>query len=210
MQNGKNAVLEQLQILGGIDANWELILLEEEGAANDEVQKKIRLLVTLLRQELKTVDETEIRNYLSEEGIGKEAVDKLLGDAREMLQLYTGFAALREWEAKSSIELKGILDVIYQKYIVRYEPGCLEQLKNEVCDRERLRKLAEQMDYLTDYYVSRSYTRKKIVQDLQDETGLLEENCEYWADLIEKDYMALKMNYIVNNIERIQMSLRRA
>lgn len=144
------------------------------------------------------------------EGVGKETAEKLVRNAREMLRLYIDFEVLREWEDRSGIELKGILDAIYRNYIVRYEPGYLEQLKNEVCDGEKLRGIAEQMDYLTDYYISRSYTRNKIVQDLRDETGLMEENCEYWADLIEKDYMALKMNYIVAGIERIQMSLRKA
>lgn len=209
MQNG-TAISELLQKLQQIDASWESFISGGKQPDNAEVEKKIRLLVKILRQELKAEEEEEVRNYLLSEGVGKETAEKLVGNAREMLQLYIDFEVLREWEDRSGIELKGILDAIYRNYIVRYEPGYLEQLKNEVCDGEKLRSIAEQMDYLTDYYISRSYTRNKIVQDLRDETGLMEENCEYWADLIERDYMALKMNYIVAGIERMQMSLRKA
>lgn len=208
MQNGP-AISELLQKLRSIDPQWDNLVFAKEPVDNVEIEKKFRLLLKALRQELKTGEEQEVRDYLLEEDVSRENTEKLVESVKKTLHLYTEFAVLREWEAKNRIELKGLLDIIYQKYIVRYESGYLEQLKNEVLNGEKLKSLAEMMDYLTDYYISRSYTRKKIVQDLQDETGLMEETCEYWADLIEQDYMALKMNYIITGIEKIQMSLRK-
>lgn len=63
------------------------------------------------------------------------------------------------------------------------------------------------MDYMTDFYVSRSYTRWGIIRDLLDESGLSEEICDYWAELIEQNYMQLKMNYIVESLESIKEKL---
>lgn len=37
-----------------------------------------------------------------------------------------------------------------------------------------------------------------------DETGLGEETCEYWADLIDRNYLLLKLNYITVELEKLQ------
>lgn len=207
MQNG-SAISEQLQKLRDIDAEWEQLIAKEGEPDRTGIRKKVRILIKILRQELKTGDEEEIKNYLLAQGVKEETVEHLVTSAQKMLELYVGFSGLREWEASSNIELKGLLDVIYQKYIVRYEPGYLEQIERRVEKWGKLREVAEKMEFLTDYYISRSYTRQKMIEDLQDETGLSQESCEYWAELIEQNYMALKMNYIVAGIDRIQMSLR--
>ena len=59
---------------------------------------------------------------------------------------------------------------------------------------------------VTDYYVSRSYTKKGIVRDLIDESGLSEESCEYWADLIDQNYLLLKLNYITEELGKIRIN----
>ena len=174
-----------IQKLWLTDRKWEIFVLSEEKADdNEEVKKLINYLVRVLRKELKTGDRTEIKEYLQEERLKRETAEKLIDNALEMLQFYSGFSLLRELETKDEITLKGLLAIIYQKYIVRYEPGYVQRMEVGKYSEEELMGIVSRITYLTDYYIVRSYTVKGMVDDLRDETGLSRENCEYWADLI--------------------------
>lgn len=203
MQNEKR-ISEILQKLWADDGQWEAFVLDEEKEGEEEVIEKIRRLLRMLRQELKEGDEEEIREYLGREKLRKETIDKLVEKAKGMLQLYEEFRFLRELERKDDTALKGLLSAAYQKYIVRFEPGYLNHMAAEKYDEEKLLDIVRDMDILTDYYISRSYTRQGMMRDLQDETGLSWENCEYWAELIDGNYQALKMNYIVEELREIR------
>ncbi len=194
-----------IQKLWLTDRKWEIFVLSEEKADdNEEVKKLINYLVRVLRKELKTGDRTEIKEYLQEERLKRETAEKLIDNALEMLQFYSGFSLLRELETKDEITLKGLLAIIYQKYIVRYEPGYVQRMEVGKYSEEELMGIVSRITYLTDYYIVRSYTVKGMVDDLRDETGLSRENCEYWADLIEQNYQMLKMNYILEQMGRIE------
>lgn len=204
MQNG-DRISELIQKLWLTDRKWEIFVLSEEKADdNEEVKKLINYLVRVLRKELKTGDRTEIKEYLQEERLKRETAEKLIDNALEMLQFYSGFSLLRELETKDEITLKGLLAIIYQKYIVRYEPGYVQRMEVGKYSEEELMGIVSRITYLTDYYIVRSYTVKGMVDDLRDETGLSRENCEYWADLIEQNYQMLKMNYILEQMGRIE------
>lgn len=194
-----------IQKLWLTDRKWEIFVLSEEKADdNEEVKKLINYLVRVLRKELKTGDRTEIKEYLQEERLKRETAEKLIDNALEMLQFYSGFSLLRELETKDEITLKGLLAIIYQKYIVRYEPGYVQRMEVGKYSEEELMGIVSRITYLTDYYIVGSYTVKGMVDDLRDETGLSRENCEYWADLIEQNYQMLKMNYILEQMGRIE------
>ena len=198
-------ISELIQKLWLTDRKWEIFVLSEEKADdNEEVKKLINYLVRVLRKELKTGDRTEIKEYLQEERLKRETAEKLIDNALEMLQFYSGFSLLRELETKDEITLKGLLAIIYQKYIVRYEPGYVQRMEVGKYSEEELMGIVSRITYLTDYYIVRSYTVKGMVDDLRDETGLSRENCEYWADLIEQNYQMLKMNYILEQMGRIE------
>ena len=83
----------------------------------------------------------------------------------------------------------------------------MNRLINTTYDGKELIRVANQMKYLTDYYISRSYSVQGIIRDLQDETGLMEENCAYWADMIEQNYRGLKMDYLIRELERANESV---
>ena len=114
---------------------------------------------------------------------------------------------LRELEDRSDESVRGLLSTIYNKYIVRFEPGYLNNFANKKYDEEVLGNLVACITYLTDYYIARSYTMQGIIKDLEDESGLSQENCEYWGELIEQNYSMLKMNYIVSELGKIKKRL---
>lgn len=204
MQSGSR-ISDLIQKLWSIDKEWEVFVMrKEQKNSNEEINKLINYLVRTLRQELKVGDREEIQEYLQKEKIKKETAEILLAEALELLQFYIGFSFLRELEAKDELMLKGLLSVIYQKYIVRYEPGYVKSIEIGKGNGEELMEVVSRITYLTDYYIARSYTVKGIMEDLQDETGLSEDNCAYWANLIDQNYQLLKMDYILEQLKRIE------
>lgn len=203
MQNGKQ-ILEIIQQLQSIDKGWEGYILNEETEMPENMRKELRRLMYEMRIAMKSEPEEVMRGSLLAEHVSEEVAESLIKKTQNALQFYFAFDAIRRIEKRDKKALEGLLASIYQKYIVRLERGYLERIDLEGGSREEIYDIANRMRYLTEYYVSKRYTRKGMIQDLLDETGLEEESCEYWANLIEQNYMELKLNYIVGELERIR------
>lgn len=201
MENG-NLISETVQKLQSIDEQWEMYLLDDGAEVEEEVSGLMDRLFTAVRQELKTDSEANVRTRLLAEQMSEKTIDRFIEEIQETLEFYAGFSFLRDLEETDELELKGLLLTIYQKYIIRFEPGYLNYLINTKYSGEELTRVANQMKYLTDYYISKSYSVQGIIRDLQDETGLAQQNCVYWADIIEQNYMILKMDYLIRELER--------
>lgn len=203
IQNGKR-ISELIQKLHTSGIQWEELVLDEDREGDDEAGESIRRLCKALRQELKEGDREEINTYLQKEQLRQETIDLLIKRAEDMLGFYRAFSLLRDMEDKNEVVLKGWLSAIYQKYIIRYEPGYLYRMEAGKYDINRLADVADRINYLTEYYVSRSYNMPGMMRDLQDETGLSPGSCTYWAEIIEQNYQALKMNYILEELKEIR------
>ena len=203
MQNGRQ-ITEVIRQLGQTENDWEKYIVSREEPPTREVYSLKNRLMNLLRAELKTEKEENVLEYLLGEGVSEETARNLTEKIRDTLQFYFSLSVFREMEKIDRAKLLGLLTSIYEKYIVRFERGHLQQIRPELCSAEEWNEIANRMDYLTDYYISRSYTRKGILEDLMDETGLGEETCEYWADLIDRNYLLLKLNYITVELEKLQ------
>ncbi len=205
MKSGRK-ISELIQDLQSIDEQWETVFLNEE-KREKETEEKLDRLLNVLRQELKAEEPETVREYLRLLKVRNETAEKLIKTAKSMLQIYMEFSLLRELEDRSDESVRGLLSTIYNKYIVRFEPGFLNNFANKKYDEEVLGNLVACITYLTDYYIARSYTMQGIIKDLEDESGLSQENCEYWGELIEQNYSMLKMNYIVSELGKIKKRL---
>lgn len=202
MQNGKK-ISELIQNIKSGDAQWEDYILNGEKEIPKELRVYMNQLLDALREAFKEEKEETVQ-YLREMLSGEEAVERLSESVEKTLRFYRSFSLIRKLEKKEPAVVKGLISAIYQKYIVRWERGWLKELVTERYQEEELSELARRMDYLTDYYVARAYTRQAMVVDLRYETGLSVENCEYWAELIDQNYLMLKLNYIVEELNKIK------
>ena len=206
-QSGKQ-ISEVISKLRSMDEQWEAYVLGIKKDPPEELYMQMGQLFQILREELKKREPDQVEEELRETQASEELVQKLMEETGKTLRFYMHLAPLRKLENRDKTALKGLLTAIYQKYIVRLERGYLRQLHLEECTNEELYEIARYMDSMTDFYVSRGYTRQGIIQDLQDETGLSMDACGYWADLIEQNYMLLKLNYIVEELEDIKKKLK--
>lgn len=161
-------------------------------------------LFNLLRAELKTEDAGQVSEYLQEKGVSAETAEGIVKQVQNSLQFYFSCSVFRKMEEQDQSMVLGLLMSIFEKYVVRFEPGYIRRMRPELCSVQEWDELVDGIDGFTNYYVSRSYTRNGIIVDLMDESGLRMETCEYWAELIEKNYLLLKLNYITEELKEIQ------
>lgn len=203
VQNGKqiSAVLQQLR---QADEIWERYVFRQDGDIPGKIEMLLGWLMNLLRDEMKTETPDAVSEYLTAEDVESEAAAQLVSKVQNSLQFYFSFSVLRKLEEKDKTALQGLLTAVYERYIVRFERGYLHQIRPKECSKDEWNEIADRMDYLTDYYVSRSFTRKGIADDLLDETGLQKETCGYWADLIDRNYLLLKLNHITQELGKLR------
>ncbi|MCI8994384.1 MAG: hypothetical protein HFI31_02895 [Lachnospiraceae bacterium] len=205
-QNG-NLIRDLVSKLHSTDKYWELYVLEENRERSENIGSLLNRLLQSLRNVWKQEGRERGKKELKKAGVTEKACEALMEETERTLRFYIQFEPLRDLDSRDRVALKGLILSIYQKYIVRLEPGYIKMLNLEGIRSEELQEIARYMDYMTDFYVSRSYTRWGIIRDLLDESGLSEEICDYWAELIEQNYMQLKMNYIVESLESIKEKL---
>lgn len=208
MQNGKE-IMKLIYRLGQIDPQWEKTIRNRSADLEGEAYFLVNRLLSLLRAELKIETAERVSEWLQAEGVSAETAEYLVKKMYSSLQFYFSFSVLREMEEKDQTMLFGMLASIYEKYIVRFERGYIQEICPETCSCEDWEEIADRMGFLTDYYVSKSYTRKGIAKDLMEESGLQEETCEYWADLIDRNYLLLKLNYITQELENSRSAIRK-
>ncbi|MCI9123760.1 MAG: hypothetical protein HFH35_06745 [Eubacterium sp.] len=174
---------------------------------NKELFFQLKLLIQAIRQELKTEPVEDVRRFLRTAGISDKLTDKLVKEIYDTLRIYTTVSYLRDLEKENEKALKLLLLSIYQNYIVRFERGYLQNLPNQNYDTELMSDIIDEIQSLTDFYVSRRFTLQETIRDLADETGLSLETCTYWAGIIEQNLTELKMNYIMSELTRINRKL---
>ena len=60
------------------------------------------------------------------------------------------------------------------------------------------------LDSITAFYISCHMTRIAIREDFEEETGLNDELCDFYASLVDENYELLLMNYITENLANMQ------
>lgn len=133
---------------------------------------------------------------------GKD-VEWLIKDVEESLQIYFSFKFLRVLQKENSKKVKEILNYLLENAIIYFDPQFADVYKKYEFDmQEEFVKLAKGLNVLVDYYISRHYTRTAMLRDLEEETGLDRELCQYISEKIWENYQMLQMELVINLIQQ--------
>ena len=89
---------------------------------------------------------------------------------------------------------------IFGKYILRYEKEFFLSASGYGLRENELEEIARSLDILVSFYIQNHYSRKMIIGDLKDETGLGDETVNTISDLIEENYQKLQINEIMDRL----------
>lgn len=199
-----------IEELNEIQPKWEkqIIDIEElEDIYNSDLAEIFGDLIGILRGYVKEDDESKIE-YVRQLLKNKKTMDVLLQCVDKTMMHYKNFAILRGIEKRDIQIVKQFIKDSIENYVVRVDyQFCM------TCDRymieqvEEMKAILGSMDCLTEYYVRRLFVKSAISMDFKEETGLSEEVCQLYAEMIDKYFQDIKMNIILQDTEYIRRSI---
>ena len=149
------------------------------------------------------LDADEIVAILStSEYLSQDMLSEIDDYMRKMLQPYLAFDFVRNWQEKDKNNCMTFLCFVFNKIILRFD---LESSAAYCHDNglpfRSFERAAKTLQALTNLYIEKHYTREAIFSDLQMMTGLCDDLCYYYADMIEANYQQLQLNYIIDRLK---------
>ena len=194
------------------DCRWrEYIKASDDSKINDAArfrQTIVKLLLEL-RNILKLDDQSkadEAARLIDD----KEIADSFFKHANNTLVNYRAMSHIRLLEKEDFALCKDFFDTVMSNYVVRWNMELHKEFERyHFNDRDEMQESMASLDALADYYVGKALTHKSIVKDFAEETDLSETICNYYADILDKYYMDIKLNIILNKIESLSERMER-
>ncbi len=166
---------------------------------DSELKDDINEMISVLRILLKEAPSDEITTKIAGR-LGKETAEKIVSIAEQSMEYYYAMGPLRKMEGEKSEQVSNIILSIFGKYILRYEKEFFLSASGYGLRENELEEIARSLDILISFYIQNHYSRKMIIGDLKDETGLGDETVNTIADLIEENYQKLQINEIMDRL----------
>ncbi|MGI5946808.1 MAG: hypothetical protein ACOX8K_05325 [Lachnospiraceae bacterium] len=166
---------------------------------DSELKDDINEMISVLRILLKETPSDEITTKIAGR-LGKETAEKIVSIAEQSMEYYYAMGPLRKMEGEKSEQVSNIILSIFGKYILRYEKEFFLSASGYGLRENELEEIARSLDILISFYIQNHYSRKMIIGDLKDETGLGDETVNTIADLIEENYQKLQINEIMDRL----------
>ena len=132
--------------------------------------------------------------------LGKETAEKIVSIAEQSMEYYYAMGPLRKMEGEKREQVSNVILSIFGKYILRYEKEFFLSASGYGLRENELEEIARSLDILVSFYIQNHYSRKMIIGDLKDETGLGDETVNTISDLIEENYQKLQINEIMDRL----------
>lgn len=190
---------EKIEELNSINKNWIDIVQDE---LNSEKEPSDQKLVKLFNELWSLIREALKKDFNGTAEVLQTQIDGdsewLLMDVRNSLDVFFALEELRKMQ-KDKEKCKAIIQYFFDNVILFFDPQFINEYLTFGFDTvEIFWNTARSMDGLIGYYVSRHYTNRAIKRDLEEETGLEEEICEYISDWIIQNYHTLQINVLMD------------
>lgn len=193
---------EKLERISSVEHDWMKIVQQEresgETPKNKELVKAYNALFPAAREAYKKdagAAETIIEEYVG------EPESWFLEEVKRSLEIFFIFSYFRDLQKENDKQAIKIIDFYFDNTILYFDPQFTNSYSQYGFETpEAFFDTARALDGLVEYYVSRHFTKNAINRDLQTETGLSSEMCEYISDKIKANYQLLQTNIMMDCI----------
>ena len=199
-----------IEELNQIDDKWTKKVVEVdglEGLYRSDYGDLLNELIEGMRQFIKLDQEKEISDIL-ECLDNKKASEMLIKYAHDTLVHYNNMFALRELEKENKEIVLKLIQETFDCFVLRFDINFIDKYEEyKIETPDVMRRILRSIDCLTEYYVRRLFTRNNIESDFGEETGLTEECCEKYAELVDENFKEIRMNIIMQDGEYIRQTM---
>lgn len=113
------------------------------------------------------------------------------------LRAFHAFAPIRAAEREHMSQIKYMIDVMWEQYVIRYNPQLVIEPVGDMTNDE-IEEIELTLGALSDYCVWKTFTYEGILQEIRDRLCISEELGIYIAKRIDRDYRTLQINFLVS------------
>lgn len=192
-----------LNTLNDTDPNWINKVVTNKIIDNNCLGEKFVEFLTVIKGASKENNglPAEVINLLQSE---KDLLDWLEKWVDNALKIYRGFEPIRTLAVKNKETVQNFLRAAFDNYVLRYDPQFVEKYCTYGLNRDKMIRVLQLLDSITDFYIASHMTRIAVREDFKEETGLNDELCDFYASLVDENYELLLMNYIAGNLANMQ------
>lgn len=161
-------------------------------------------------------------NYLFREV--REFLKKQPGNDLEILRQYVGNDALyeslaetvkkslwhfRAWEVVRNLEknegsrIQILFQNIMEKYVLRVDFEFQDTYGlYDIKDVDIFHRLLQSYDVLVAFYIRQHFSKRAIIDDIMEETDIIKEDAEIFAEILERYYRELQINFIMDELSK--------
>lgn len=196
-------LMKALEELDNSAVEWEKLKKNGYQVSYDDLYGNTLIeLITELRTQLKKYSLEECKGKLKDFLDRYGWLDDILDYADKSLGYYRQLAALRELDGKSKELAVSFLGRAFDNYVVRANPEFINTWKQfGMKDESEMLQVIRTISFLTEFYVSHSYAKSAVKKDFYGESGLSEGVCDAYAELVDRNYMEIKINLIYINLK---------
>ncbi|WP_251445817.1 hypothetical protein [Vermiculatibacterium agrestimuris] len=150
----------------------------------------------------------QIQNGIKQGEIEKEAAidlfDKKLQKQvdvhlQSLLRPYLAFAKIRELEKENLLQVKYMIDIIWEQYVLRFNPELTLDMPGDIA-KEELTEIGQTLGAAAFTCVERNFSYEGILTLLKKNLMLSDGLTEYLAKKFDQDFKELRINYLIRKL----------
>lgn len=202
MEKSMERIKELLSILNLKKSDWKDIVQKSEdiGEVPKELRHDFGKLAEMVCEFLKledNVSENELKTTINDNDLF-EFIKKI---TRNNLFIFLSLKQLRLLQNERPEYVKNIFSFAFDSFILRYDPeSCNSYKEFEFNDSDSFEKVLKTFDSLTQCCVGNLFTQKAAREFLMNNTSLNATICDFIAEKIDRNFLELKLNIIINKI----------
>ena len=200
--------IEKLNVLiSQMGENWkeymDNFLKDEEDAIEEEWEDGIREFLNICKEEI--MDNNISVQKQVEEVINNDLLYKKIQEyINKQLRTYYATCALRTMAATDIEKTKTLVKEIFNMTVLRFNPKIIQEYeKFGYTSEDNFIEFLNVLDAMTMYMVRRNLHVEAIKNSIYMNTRLPHSICEQMAKIIDKNFESLKMNYIIDTLNKL-------
>lgn len=129
--------------------------------------------------------------------------ESLIETVQKSLWHFRAWGAVRNLEKSEGSRIQILFQNIMEKYVLRVDFEFQDTYNlYDVNDVDIFRNLLQSYDVLVAYYIRHHFSKKAIIDDIIEETDIIKEDAEVFAEIFERYYRELQINFIIDELSK--------
>ena len=194
-------IIKSLNELRAKDQNWD----EHKELADidlGEQDTSVNYLFREVREFLKKQPENDLE--ILRQYVGNDALYESLAETvKKSLWHFRAWEVVRNLEKNEGSRIQILFQNIMEKYVLRVDFEFQDTYGlYDIKDVDIFHRLLQSYDVLVAFYIRQHFSKRASIDDIMEETDIIKEDAEIFAEILERYYRELQINFIMDELSK--------